>query len=66
MSHHEQPLNHIQKSSMEAAPQELVQMALLGENGNSRAMKSFVNSGYKYQSSNLNADIISNISNVPK
>jgi len=51
---------------MEAAPQELVQMALLGENGNSRAMKSFVNSGYKYQSSNLNADIISNISNVPK
>ncbi len=41
-------------------------MALGGENINSRPMKSFVNSGYKYQSSTLNADIISNISNVPK
>ena len=41
-------------------------MALQGENNNNRVMKSFVNSGHKYLSSNLNADIISNISNVPK
>ncbi len=52
------------KSSVEAAPIEMVQMALQGVEPPNRQIKSFIQSGQKNQSTNLNADISSNISHV--